>query len=96
MRTDPQSIHTLFHASYNRLKRLARRASLDTDAALAHSRAKEAKGFSFSYDMLGEAAMTSADASRFFADYEAAIHAVGQAAQGRGSISSCRRTGRCS
>jgi RHH-type proline utilization regulon transcriptional repressor/proline dehydrogenase/delta 1-pyrroline-5-carboxylate dehydrogenase len=52
--------------------------------ALARSRAMEAKGFRYSYDMLGEAAMTAEDATRYFRDYEAAIHAIGQASAGRG------------
>jgi RHH-type proline utilization regulon transcriptional repressor/proline dehydrogenase/delta 1-pyrroline-5-carboxylate dehydrogenase len=34
--------------------------------------------------MLGEAATTAADAERYFRDYEAAIHAIGKAANGRG------------
>ena len=34
--------------------------------------------------MLGEAATTAADAARYFADYEHAIHAIGTAAAGRG------------
>src|SRR5690606_7185626 len=37
-----------------------------------------------SYDMLGEAATTAADAERYFRDYEAAIHAIGKASAGRG------------
>ena len=44
----------------------------------------EAQGFRYSYDMLGEAAMTSADATRYLASYESAIHAIGLAAAGRG------------
>ncbi|CAN5398082.1 trifunctional transcriptional regulator/proline dehydrogenase/L-glutamate gamma-semialdehyde dehydrogenase [soil metagenome] len=52
--------------------------------ALKRSRAEEAKGFTYSYDMLGEAATTSADATRYYADYEAAIHAIGKASAGRG------------
>ena len=52
--------------------------------ALKRSRAMEARGFRYSYDMLGEAATTAADAARYFADYEAAIHAIGAAANGRG------------
>ena len=52
--------------------------------ALANSRRMEAKGFRYSYDMLGEAAMTAADAARYLADYEQAIHAIGKAAAGRG------------
>ncbi len=52
--------------------------------ALANAREREARGYTFSFDMLGEAAMTSVDAERYFADYEAAIHAIGRAAGGRG------------
>ena len=36
-------------------------------------------GFRYSYDMLGEAAMTAADAARYRGDYEQAIQAVGRA-----------------
>src|SRR5690606_15743780 len=52
----------------------------------AHGKAKaqEARGFSYSYDMLGEAATTAGDAERYMADYTAAIHAIGKAAKGRG------------
>ncbi len=53
-------------------------------AALAHARRREAEGFTYSYDMLGEAAMTAEDAQRYFVAYEEAIHAIGQAAAGRG------------
>ena len=52
--------------------------------ALENSRAMEAKGFRYSYDCLGEAATTAADAERYFRDYEAAIHAIGKASNGRG------------
>ena len=52
--------------------------------ALKRAREQEAKGFSYSYDMLGEAAMTMADAERYYADYERAIHAIGKASAGRG------------
>ncbi|WP_394728770.1 bifunctional proline dehydrogenase/L-glutamate gamma-semialdehyde dehydrogenase PutA [Altererythrobacter sp. GH1-8] len=52
--------------------------------ALKRAREQEAKGFSYSYDMLGEAAMTMRDAKRYYADYERAIHAIGKAASGRG------------
>ncbi len=52
--------------------------------ALDHSRAMEAKGFSYSYDCLGEAATTAADAQRYYEDYTRAIHAIGTAAAGRG------------
>ena len=52
--------------------------------ALANSRALEKAGFRYSYDMLGEAAMTEQDAERYLASYEQAIHAIGKASNGRG------------
>jgi len=52
--------------------------------ALANNRKHEAKGFRYSYDMLGEAATTMEDADRYYASYEQAIHAIGKAAAGRG------------
>jgi RHH-type proline utilization regulon transcriptional repressor/proline dehydrogenase/delta 1-pyrroline-5-carboxylate dehydrogenase len=52
--------------------------------ALANSRRLEARGFRYSYDMLGEAATTAADAERYFRDYETAIHAIGAASAKRG------------
>ncbi|MEL0210206.1 MAG: proline dehydrogenase family protein, partial [Novosphingobium sp.] len=52
--------------------------------ALKRARPLEERGFRYSYDMLGEAAMTAKDAARYFADYENAIHAIGKAAAGRG------------
>ena len=48
--------------------------------ALARSAPFEARGFRFSYDMLGEAAKTEKDAERYFDRYMAAIDAVGVAA----------------
>ncbi|MCM2294357.1 trifunctional transcriptional regulator/proline dehydrogenase/L-glutamate gamma-semialdehyde dehydrogenase [Allorhizobium sp. BGMRC 0089] len=52
--------------------------------ALKRARLLEDKGFRYSYDMLGEAATTAADAERYFRDYENAIHAIGKASAGRG------------
>ncbi|MFC0407557.1 trifunctional transcriptional regulator/proline dehydrogenase/L-glutamate gamma-semialdehyde dehydrogenase [Roseomonas elaeocarpi] len=54
------------------------------DEALRRSRDAERRGFRYSYDMLGEAAMTAADAERYRAEYERAIHAIGAASAGRG------------
>ena len=48
--------------------------------ALARAKWLEAKGWRFSYDMLGEAARTAADAERYFERYMAAIEAIGAAA----------------
>jgi RHH-type proline utilization regulon transcriptional repressor/proline dehydrogenase/delta 1-pyrroline-5-carboxylate dehydrogenase len=52
--------------------------------ALANSRANEARGYRYSYDMLGEAALTDEDAQKYYAAYEHAIHTIGAAANGRG------------
>ena len=54
------------------------------EEALKRSKPLEARGFRYSYDMLGEAATTSADAERYYRDYENAIHAIGKASAGRG------------
>jgi RHH-type proline utilization regulon transcriptional repressor/proline dehydrogenase/delta 1-pyrroline-5-carboxylate dehydrogenase len=56
------------------------------DEALANARPREAQGFRYSYDMLGEAALTADDAARYMAAYEAAIEAIGLASSGRGLI----------
>src|SRR5271166_3784841 len=48
----------------------------------AHER--EARGFTFSYDMLGEAATTAEDAARYLSEYESAVHAIGRASHKRG------------
>jgi RHH-type transcriptional regulator, proline utilization regulon repressor / proline dehydrogenase / delta 1-pyrroline-5-carboxylate dehydrogenase len=53
-------------------------------AALANARPLEAQGFRYSYDMLGEAALTAQDARRYRAAYENAIEAIGRASAGRG------------
>ncbi|KQM75426.1 trifunctional transcriptional regulator/proline dehydrogenase/L-glutamate gamma-semialdehyde dehydrogenase [Xylophilus sp. Leaf220] len=52
--------------------------------ALGHARTREAQGFRYSYDMLGEAALTAADAARYLRDYQEAIDAIGRASAGRG------------
>jgi RHH-type proline utilization regulon transcriptional repressor/proline dehydrogenase/delta 1-pyrroline-5-carboxylate dehydrogenase len=54
--------------------------------ALERSRAMEALGFRYSYDMLGEAALTDEDALRYFAAYEDAIHAIGRSANERSVV----------
>ena len=52
--------------------------------ALKRAKPLEARGFGYSYDMLGEAATTAADADRYYRDYETAVHAIGKASAGRG------------
>src|SRR5262249_21716985 len=54
------------------------------EEALDNGRAWVAKGFRYSYDMLGEAAITAEQAVRYFADYEQAIRRIGEAGAGRG------------
>lgn len=52
------------------------------EEALKRARDDEAKGFLHSYDMLGEAARTQADAERYLQAYLRAITAIGREAQG--------------
>nr|WP_232540226.1 trifunctional transcriptional regulator/proline dehydrogenase/L-glutamate gamma-semialdehyde dehydrogenase [Azohydromonas aeria] len=52
--------------------------------ALARARRRESQGFTYSFDMLGEAALTEEDAQRYAASYEHAINALGIAVAGRG------------
>lgn len=52
--------------------------------ALTRAKKLEAQGFSYSYDMLGEAAVTAEDAERYYAAYETAIRAIGGASKNRG------------
>ena len=54
------------------------------EEALSAAAPREARGFGFSYDMLGEAATTAEDAARYMAEYEHAIDAIGKASAGRG------------
>ena len=52
--------------------------------ALARARRKEERGYRYSFDMLGEASMTMADADRYLEIYREAIDAVGRSSAGRG------------
>src|SRR2546425_13132083 len=54
------------------------------DEAIKNGRDNEARGYRYSYDMLGEAALTEQDAAKYYASYENAIHAIGRASNGRG------------
>ncbi|MFZ1325376.1 MAG: bifunctional proline dehydrogenase/L-glutamate gamma-semialdehyde dehydrogenase PutA [Candidatus Contendobacter sp.] len=56
------------------------------EAALTRSQDNIRKGYTHSFDMLGEAALTNADAERYFVAYEQAIHAIGRSAAGQGVI----------
>lgn len=48
------------------------------EEAQKNGRAMRDKGYTYSYDMLGEAALTTADANKYFKDYLIAIEAVGR------------------
>ena len=56
------------------------------EEALANAKEREARGYRFSFDMLGEGALTDADARRYLQAYEQAIHAIGRDAAGRGVV----------
>lgn len=53
------------------------------EEGLRRAKKERAKGFRFSFDMLGEGARTQADADKYFQAYEAALHAIGKDAQTR-------------
>ncbi|WP_149141853.1 bifunctional proline dehydrogenase/L-glutamate gamma-semialdehyde dehydrogenase PutA [Gemmobacter caeruleus] len=55
------------------------------DAALERAEKREAQGFTYSYDMLGEAAMTAHDAKRYAQEYSKAIAAIARACT-KGSV----------
>ncbi|RED12755.1 bifunctional proline dehydrogenase/L-glutamate gamma-semialdehyde dehydrogenase PutA [Pontivivens insulae] len=50
------------------------------EAGLVRARKREDEGYTYSYDMLGEAAMTAADAGRYRASYTNAMRAIGAVA----------------
>src|SRR5205814_1638858 len=54
------------------------------EEALDNGRAWVAKGFRYSYDMLGEAAITAQQSVQYFAEYEQAIRRIGETGAGRG------------
>lgn len=61
---------------------------INISKALKRAKPMESKGYTYSYDMLGEAARTMADADRYFDSYLNAIEAIGVAAKGKGPINS--------
>ncbi|MCC6470591.1 MAG: bifunctional proline dehydrogenase/L-glutamate gamma-semialdehyde dehydrogenase PutA, partial [Alphaproteobacteria bacterium] len=54
--------------------------------ALERAEQAERQGYRHSYDMLGEAARTAADAQRYMDSYRAAIDAIGRAAKGAATV----------
>ncbi|MEM8577626.1 MAG: bifunctional proline dehydrogenase/L-glutamate gamma-semialdehyde dehydrogenase PutA [Pseudomonadota bacterium] len=67
-------------AALRAMKEMGRQFVLGEDIAAAMARGKnmEAQGYTYSYDMLGEAAMTDADARRYHLSYSRAIAAVAE------------------
>ncbi|MFC2966662.1 bifunctional proline dehydrogenase/L-glutamate gamma-semialdehyde dehydrogenase PutA [Acidimangrovimonas pyrenivorans] len=67
------------------MKEMGRQFVLGESISSAMDRAAgmEAKGYSYSYDMLGEAARTGADALRYHKAYGDAIKAIARAAKGK-------------
>ncbi|MHA3913712.1 bifunctional proline dehydrogenase/L-glutamate gamma-semialdehyde dehydrogenase PutA [Halovulum sp. GXIMD14793] len=63
------------------MREMGRHFVLGQDIRAAMSRAKklEGQGYTYSYDMLGEAAMTAEDAARYAKAYEEAIEAIAAA-----------------
>ncbi|MBK0329389.1 bifunctional proline dehydrogenase/L-glutamate gamma-semialdehyde dehydrogenase PutA [Rhodobacteraceae bacterium F11138] len=68
-------------ATTRAMKEMGRQFVLGEDIAAAMKRASgmEAKGYTYSYDMLGEAARTEADAARYHLAYSRAITAIATA-----------------
>ncbi len=58
------------------------------EEAIERAQPDEKKGYRYSYDMLGEAARTMADAERYFEAYRSAIAAIGQAGRDKDVFSS--------
>jgi RHH-type proline utilization regulon transcriptional repressor/proline dehydrogenase/delta 1-pyrroline-5-carboxylate dehydrogenase len=56
------------------------------ESALARARRAAPQGYRYSFDMLGEAALTAHDAQRYFLGYRLAIDAVGAAYRGWGPV----------
>jgi RHH-type transcriptional regulator, proline utilization regulon repressor / proline dehydrogenase / delta 1-pyrroline-5-carboxylate dehydrogenase len=51
---------------------------LSMDEARARAKDREALGYLYSYDMLGESAITEADSARYYIAYQQAIESIGQ------------------
>lgn len=54
------------------------------EEALKNERNNKRRGYRYSYDMLGEAALTEKDVAGYYLSYKTAIHAIGRVANGRG------------
>lgn len=56
------------------------------EEAIGEAKKRESSGYRYTYDMLGEAALTDEDAQAYFESYRHAIEAIGKDAQARGPI----------
>jgi RHH-type transcriptional regulator, proline utilization regulon repressor / proline dehydrogenase / delta 1-pyrroline-5-carboxylate dehydrogenase len=56
------------------------------EEAIRVAKSREGQGYRFSYDMLGEAALTEEDAEAYYQSYRHAIEAIGKDAAQRGAI----------
>jgi RHH-type proline utilization regulon transcriptional repressor/proline dehydrogenase/delta 1-pyrroline-5-carboxylate dehydrogenase len=56
------------------------------EEAIGIAKSRESGGYRYSYDMLGEAALTDEDAQAYFESYRHAIEAIGKDANGQGPI----------
>lgn len=54
--------------------------------AISRAKKKEAIGYRYSYDMLGEAALTAVDAERYFEAYKTAIESIGKSVDAKATI----------
>lgn len=54
--------------------------------AISRAKKQEEKGYCYSYDMLGEAALTTADATRYFEAYKSAIESIGKSVDTEASL----------
>lgn len=54
--------------------------------AITRAKKKEAQGYRYSYDMLGEAALTDRDAERYFKAYQKAIETLGNSVNSQQSL----------
>ena len=54
--------------------------------AITRAKKKEAQGYRYSYDMLGEAALTDKDAERYFKAYQTAIETLGKSVDAKQSL----------
>ena len=87
-RNSPSSFSTSFirHAAISAMRQLGEQfvCGKTVEEALRHSRHKAEQGYRYSYDMLGEAALTDEDASRHYHAYETALHAIANEEKGLG------------